>query len=413
MINRRELLKSSMFLGGLAASGIHLPVAKAQNDGNKTLIVVFLRGGCDGLNAVVPYGDANYYHERGQWALPAPGDQKYATLDLDGFFGLNSMMAELMPVWQRKQLAVFPAVHYSNPIFSHFAGQDRIEFGSTRTDTGWLYRHLVEQHGGDVSKLSPYEAIAVSGSVPRSLAGRLVLPNISPNMKFSIPLSQAAQRKQYLENLNALVTGPGSNSMLDRVASQLKAAMGAQGDLEHLDGEPSKAELARYPDTEFGKKMLTVSRLIRMNLGTKVFALSGGGWDTHLLQGAGGGSHSLRLRQYADAMAAFMKDMGETAMANTLIVTMTEFGRSVKFAGTGTDHGNASAWFAMGGGVKGGVYGEWPGLSVSDQYQRRYLAHSIDYNDILSEAMLYHTKSADIEAVFPEHQYQPIGYLNT
>ncbi len=136
--------------------------------------------------------------------------------------------------------------------------------------------------------------------------------------------------------------------------------------------------------------------------------------DTHSEQGGAQGAHASRLTEFSAGIAALYKDLGIAYMSDVVILTMTEFGRTAQQNGSkGTDHGNASSWFVIGKQVKGGVYGDWPGLASEQLYLGRYLAHSINFIDILSELLVKHLDNASgLTTALPGSQYRPIGFLS-
>jgi uncharacterized protein (DUF1501 family) len=167
---------------------------------------------------------------------------------------------------------------------------------------------------------------------------------------------------------------------------------------------------ARYPAGQFGQGLLQMSQLIKADVGLEVGFLDIGGWDTHANQA---NQLTQRLREYGEALGAFYRDLGDK-MRNVVVVTMTEFGRSIKQNGSGgTDHGHASALFVMGGPVKGGkVYGKWPGLATAQLFEGRDLALTTDFRNVFMEILKKHMRAEDTTRVFPGWQPgQSLGLL--
>jgi uncharacterized protein (DUF1501 family) len=153
--------------------------------------------------------------------------------------------------------------------------------------------------------------------------------------------------------------------------------------------------------------------LIKADIGLEVAFADIGGWDTHANQGGANGQLANRLREFGDAIAAFDRDLGDR-MRNIVLLTMTEFGRAVRQNGSGgTDHGHASAMFALGGPVRGGkVYGKWPGLATDRLFEGRDLALTTDFRDVFSEVATKHLGIADPGPIFPGHRPdQTLGIL--
>ncbi|MBI1723206.1 MAG: DUF1501 domain-containing protein, partial [Gemmatimonadetes bacterium] len=160
---------------------------------------------------------------------------------------------------------------------------------------------------------------------------------------------------------------------------------------------------AEYPRGPFGRAMLQVAQLLKADLGTEIAFVDVGGWDTHINQGAGAsGQLAGRLDELGSALAAFARDLGDR-MADVVVMTMSEFGRTVAENGNaGTDHGHATAMMVLGGGVRGGrVAGRWPGLEREQRYEGRDLAVTTDFRDLFAEVASRHLGVAQLEAVFP------------
>jgi uncharacterized protein (DUF1501 family) len=169
----------------------------------------------------------------------------------------------------------------------------------------------------------------------------------------------------------------------------------------------SPAAGAEYPRSEFGLRLLQIAQLIKADVGLEVAFADVGGWDTHVNQGAASGQLAARLDDFARAVAAFTTDLGDR-MADVVILTMSEFGRTARQNGTGgTDHGHAGALFVIGGGVKGGkVHGRWPGLAPEQLYEGRDLALTTDFRTIFAEVATKHLGTAKVESVFPGFEYR-------
>jgi hypothetical protein len=158
---------------------------------------------------------------------------------------------------------------------------------------------------------------------------------------------------------------------------------------------------ADYPKSPFGNALKQIAQLIKADVGLEVAFTDVGGWDTHAGEGGAQGQLSNRLRDYGQAIAAFAKDLG-SRMADVTLVTMSEFGRTVKENGNrGTDHGHANVMLVLGGGVKGGrVYGRWPGLDSSHLYENRDLAVTTDFRDVFAEILQKHMRVLDLRPIF-------------
>jgi len=155
---------------------------------------------------------------------------------------------------------------------------------------------------------------------------------------------------------------------------------------------------AAYPPGRFGQSMRQIAQLIKANVGVEVAFADIGGWDTHFNQP---GALANQLTELGRALAAFYQDLGDR-MADVAVVTMSEFGRTARENGSrGTDHGHANVMFVMGGGINGGIRGEWPGLEQEQLYDGRDLNITTDFRDVLSELVTHHLGNRQVGAVFP------------
>jgi len=415
-MKRRNFLKymGAGFLGiGFFTSGNPLrfafsPVRAAEG---QTLVVVFQRGGCDGLNTVVPYGDDAYYNLRPSIAVSAPGNGSRSALRLNTFFGLHPSLSGLFKIYNEGHLAIMPAVHYPNGNRSHFDSEIIIESGSNRKlHDGWLGRYL-ESH----AKVNvPLQAVSFGNILPHSMRGKKEVATFNDISKFGLGNDEYSQR--LLARLREVYNQPVRPSDKNRflLYKNGKILLKNIDFLESLDFKHYTPQNgAMYPNTSFGRQLMQVAQLIKLGVGLELATVDINDWDTHSNQGGAqeNGRHSRRLKEFSNGIAALYKDLGHR-MENVLILTMTEFGRTAKQNGSnGTDHGNASAWFAIGRQVNGGIYGEWPGLSESELYRGRYLAHTIDCRDVMGEVLSNFLGASNISKILPSYTYKPIGFL--
>jgi uncharacterized protein (DUF1501 family) len=385
----------------------------------KRLVVIFQRGAADGLNIVVPHGEASYYAMRPTINIP-----KKSVLDLDGFFGLHPAMASFEPLWRQKHLAIVHATGSPDPTRSHFDAQDFMESGTPGikvTDDGWLNRALRElpaaksaspgNGNSAVSAADPsaFRAIALGPSLPRILSGKepaIALNNLND---FSVggknpkaaPISNTFEA-MYANSVDAVLHGTGQETF-DAV-KMLKAAD---------PGKYTPAAGANYPKGRFGDSLRQLAQLIKANLGVQVAFADIGGWDHHVNEGSTQGQIANVLGDFSQSIAAFWIDLGDLG-EDTVVVTMSEFGRTARENGNrGTDHGHANVMFVLGGPVRGGrVYGRWPGLDSSQLYEGRDLAVTTDFRLVLSEAVSNYLGNHDLKTVFPGFEGQPGGFLH-
>ncbi len=370
----------------------------AETSGRKRLVVIFQRGAADGLNMVVPYGEAAYYRLRPSIAIPQPRRGAESVLDLDGFFGLHPAMASLKPLWDEKQLAIIEAAGSPDNTRSHFDAQDYMESGTPgvkSTADGWLNRALRE---AAEKERSPFRAVALGTTLPRTLAGTqpaVALDNIQDfgvggRNPAAAPVSQTFE-SMYAQTVDTVLHGAGRETF-DAV-KMLKSA------------DPGRYRAARgasYPRGRFGDSLRQLAQLLKADLGVEVAFADVGGWDHHVNEGGTQGQLANLSRQFAQALSAFWIDLGNLG-EETVVVTMSEFGRTARENGNrGTDHGHANVMFALGGPVRGGkVYGKWPGLNDGQLYEGRDLALTTDFRSVLGEAVYKHVGNKSLDVVFP------------
>ncbi len=399
MISRRVFLKDGAFalvsLGFAPSFLSRTALAAGTPSGSKRLIAIFQRGACDGLSMIVPFGDADYYRARPSLAVARP-DGADAALDLDGFFGLNPRLDPLRPLWKEGQLAIVHACGSPDATRSHFDAQDYMETGTPgvkSTADGWLNRYLQAR---DAEEPSPLRAVAVAPRLPRMLQGRapaIAVPRIA---QFAVRGRADQFESVYAASGDQVLGGAG------------RAAFDAVRRLRDADPERYQPERgADYPQTPFGQALRQIAQLVKSGVGLEVAFAEIGGWDTHVNQGVTQGQLANRFDDLARSLAALAVDLGDR-MENTVILTMSEFGRAVDENGNrGTDHGHGNAMLVIGGPVRGGrVYGRWPGLAVEQRYERRDLAITTDFRDVFAEIVVRHLGAARVDKVFPGYAVQ-------
>jgi uncharacterized protein (DUF1501 family) len=404
MPSRRFFLKSSglaLVAFGAAPKALVRSVYAAGPGaaGKKTLVVVFQRGAMDGLNVIAPYADPIYRRFRPTIALPAPhGGARDAALDLDGYFGLHPALEPLLPLWKDGTLAAVQAVGSPDATRSHFDAQDFMESGTPgvkSTEDGWLNRYL---QSAPEPESTPFRAVSLTPTLPRSLAGRAPAVAMSSIRDFALRPSAGAQ------------VASGFEGMYDSAVQDVLHGTG-QETFEAIQflkkSDPSRyapAAGVEYPRGKYGDGLKQVAQLIKADVGVEVAFTDIGGWDHHAAEGGVQGQLAQRLRELGASLAAFEKDLGPR-MQDVVVVTLTEFGRTVHENGNrGTDHGHASVSLVLGGGVRGGkVHGRWPGLEERSLYEARDLAVTTDFRDLLGELLTRHLGDRDLARVFPGH----------
>lgn len=444
-MKRRTFVKGMLGTGLVTAGScvFRVPLISSANataSGQPTVVVIFQRGGCDGLNTVVPYGDAEYYNLRpvtNGIGIPGPADGgDFPALPLNDhfginndFFGLHPSMASLMPIYDNQNMAVLPTVHYPLPSRSHFDSQYFIESGFSRAGggsednlDGWLNRHL--QTSGNNG---PLQGVGFGSKLAQSLRGAVPVQSFSFMDSFHLGLSGSPEQNLISGVLPVYQELPSPQSSYRELVHQFGQALFTNLDtVSSIDTAAYAPENgAAYPSSSYGRRLKETAQMIKdPSIGLEVVTIDVGGYDTHSNQGAGepGGRLSRSLKDFSDGIAALVTDLGNK-MDDVIIVTMTEFGRTAKQNGSiGTDHGNAGSWFVLGNKVQGGIYmrdgepgGGWPGLTSENLFQGRYLASTVDYRDILGDILFKHLGHAEtnLNTLLLGHNYSTLNLLGS
>lgn len=365
------------------------------------LVCIFQRGAMDGLSALVPVGEDEYYRVRKSIAIAQPktGDAKTA-IALDTFFALHPALAALKPIWDEGQLAPVTAIGSPDPTRSHFDAMQYMEAGTPgarTTATGWLGRHLDTLNTGNTS---PVRAVGFGNMQQMSLRGPVPVTVLQSITDFHLKgRPQAAQ--QFQQTLYSLYTAPTqTRQTLSTAATEIDRTIKLLEKINVSDYAPSNN--AQYPKSDFGNGLMQVAQLIKAEVGLEVACIDIGGWDTHFNQGGPDGQLARLLKDLGDGLGAFYADLRDK-MRNVLVVTMSEFGRRVEEnAAGGTDHGHANTMFLMGGGVVGKkVHGEWPGLKKENLHEGLDLKLTTDYRDVLGEILTKRLNNSALDKIFP------------
>jgi uncharacterized protein (DUF1501 family) len=366
------------------------------------LIVVFQRGGMDGLAAVAPvFEGANYYDKKPFTAIPEPGEEN-GGLVLDGQFVLHPGLTAFKELYDSGKLAIVHACGLTNHNRSHFDAEKFMEVGSPTNKalgSGWIGRHI--ETSTNVNP-SPFRAIGIQSIVQTSLRGTgqfsaLALPSIR-GFRLRIRGDQVDRVEELLKqyyNINA------PTSFVETQAKLTFDTIETLREISEQNYEP--ANDAEYPNTGFGRSMRSLAQLIKAEVGLEVGCVDIGGWDTHETQGTINGTFNRILREMTNGIAALLKDLGDISN-NVTVVTMSEFGRRVEENDSrGTDHGHGNVMFVAGGGVNGGkVYGTWPGMA-DDLLDDGDLDVTTDFRDILSEIVSKRLLNPLVDQVFPQY----------
>lgn len=411
-ISRRALIKGAGAATTVAVAVPALGASAAFASTNATrrgdvVVNVFLRGAMDGLSFVVPRhegaGTSHYLAAR-----PTIAVDPAAVLPLTDDFGLHPTMSALLPLWQSGRMALVPTAGFPVNDRSHFTVQRQMDYGASRSGggSGWLARHLNAVPGTDPIGVR-------AANIPfgqRSMQGATVSVTMGSVESFRVNgftgsggMAQAALRALH----------DGGASVVDQRARQALDAL----DLVAAAPIAPPANGAAYPRTgrgrRFGESMRQIAQLIRADVGLEAAATESSlGWDYHSDFGAyTGGPMQQSLQALAEVLAAFAADLGPL-MEKVTVVVMTEFGRTFRENGNaGTDHGRASTMVVFGGGIRGGLYGDWPGLAPGD-IDGNALRVTVDYRDVLADVVEHRLGNPDLAAVLPGYVSDPARRLN-
>jgi uncharacterized protein (DUF1501 family) len=404
-ITRRALLRGMVATAAAAQIPLIVRPARAGTasgpGANPLLVMVFLRGGADGLALLPPLGDSSL--ERARAALLTN-----PTLRLEGHgsgFGLHPSLGALAPLVHDGRLAAVHAVGLPDPIRSHFEAQDACERAGARMGSGtegWLARAIAAAPGEPTA----FRAVAAATQRPRSLVGDpralafervedLVLPVHSP----------AAQRA-----LEALHAERPSGDPGARIASAGREALEAVRALAAHSAAPLP-EADSFPRSPLGQRLATIARLARADLGLVAASADAEGWDTHVGQGADEGRFARAAQDLGTSLAALFRNL-ESRASDLLVVAVSEFGRTVAMNGSGgTDHGRGGAALLLGAPVRGGrVGGAWPGAGPDEREDGRDLRVANDMREVLAEAAR-HLGARDLGRVFPGYSPRGLGLV--
>lgn len=395
-IGRRSFLKRVLgvgALGAVASQGLATKYAFASGAYHgDVLVVVSLRGGMDGINAIVPTFEPRYNTLRPHIGIP-----QSKLIKLNNQFGMHPSLQPLKKFWDDRTFGVVHAVGMDSPTRSHFAAMAEMERAAPGSSlrSGWLDRVLGLRDSG-----TSYRGLqmgmnrattAFNGSNPE-----LAMSAVDD---FTLAAVHAGSDRRRWTNALADLNADGPR-LMSMPAHMALSALGDATTMQNDGYRPRKGSV--YPKGEIGDGLKDIARIIKANIGLQIAAVDYGDWDMHAGMGTvGGGWLHEHLGTLAKALAAFASDLGPT-MSRVTVVTLSEFGRRVHENGSGgADHGHGQAIFMLGGGVKGGeVHGTWPGLADADLIDGD-LAGTTDYRSILAEALEKRCGQGAISTVFP------------
>ena len=359
---------------GRALAGTPLPGLPGGDE--RLLLLINLQGGNDGLNCVVPHGNPLYYQMR-----PTLAVSQNDVLAIDGDFGFNPQMKALKAMYDKGNVAVVQSVGYPDPDHSHFRSTEIWQTAApdTYAHTGWLGRYLDE---ANLPKTNLFNGVAVAQVLPEVLVSNSVdVPSIASLNGYGLVSDRNAIAKQTYSELVADNRFPFASPYLAHVAEIEDHAQRGSEELPKLvAGYKTDAS---YPATPLGRSLALAAQIVGSNIGTRVLYVQHGSFDTHVSQKA---TQDRLLGEFSDAISAFYSDLAAHGNdKKVLTLTFSEFGRRIAENGSrGTDHGEASPLFMIGGGVKGGLYGTSPDLGNTNMGNVKY---STDFRSVYATVL--------------------------
>ncbi len=405
-LSRRRFLQASAVGAAAAATQPRLAFAAPGDPGRgDALVFLFLRGGMDGLSAVIPAHEPLYYDRRPNISIP-----EALLTPLQRGFGLHPGLAPLADLWSDGQLAVVPACGHASHGRSHFDCMERIELGQpdpAARPTDGVFSRVVSALGAPGPGEIP--AAGIAGRLPRSLQRSPSAVAISDPGNFRIGgFPDPTRARDILDRL--YTPRPGNHAALGQAASGSLAAVASIAAANPSQYAPANG--AVYPESGIGRSLRRVAQLLRTetDLRLRLATLDVGGWDTHNDMGDENGGRMLnQLSMLGSGLRAFAEDI-QDLLGEVTILVMAEFGRQVHENGNGgCDHGNGGVAFAIGGGIRGGVHGSWPGLDETALIHGNGLAPVNDYRNVFAEIFVERMGLPDPTVAFPGLSYQPLG----
>ena len=362
-VSRRSFIRGgiSAFTVTLAAPEFLCDLARAQGARSRNLVVFYLAGGNDSLNTVVSYRDPFYYSRRPTISVPAANVLQIGTDTAGTALGLHPRLTGLRDIFNQGRLAIIQRAGYQNSSRSHFQGADiwGTADPNSPTNMGWLGRFL------ETVPRDPLAAWTTTRDLPRALMSRSVsVPAIPDARAYSFASPNTGDEAL---NERAAATRIASHIPVDQpqLAFVNASARAALDTLDRVATFANYAGTVTYPNNGLAQALRTVAGSIVRGLGTRVYWVQTGGYDTHAGEGAqGAGAYATLMTTFNDSVLAFYNDLrNQGLLSDTLILQFSEFSRRISENGSGgTDHGAAGIMMAIGGGVRGGIYGSAPSL---------------------------------------------------
>jgi uncharacterized protein (DUF1501 family) len=370
-MTRRDFVRGgvAVFTVGFSAPAFLTDIARAQGRSRRNLIVLYLGGGNDGLSTLIPYTDPEYYSRRPNLAIPAATVLQIGSDSSGKALGLNPRLTDLRTIFNAGRLALIQRTGYPNSSRSHFQGTDIWSSADPTAPQGmgWLGRYLDRLP----SPVDPLTAWSTVRETPRTLLARTVgVPSITNVTEYAFASpnggADAVAARQSATRIASHV--PVDQPHLAFVNS---TARGAFTTLDRVAQVANYAPTVAYPTTGLGPALQMVAGAIVRSVGTNIFWVQTGGYDTHASQNTNvaNGTYNNLMRTLNDGLFAFYRDLlNQGLLTDTLVLQFSEFGRRINENGSnGTDHGAASLMMAIGGGVRGGIYGTAPNLRLGSE----------------------------------------------
>ena len=410
MSSRRGFVKSgALAVFGISMGGIPSFVLKAVSQfnsnklykKNKILVCIFQRGAMDGLMAVTPFTDTFLKAARPTLFMSAAKLDANKLIDLDGRFGLHPSMKAFEQLYKNKQLAIVHGIGSPNNSRSHFDAQDFMESGTPfnkGTESGWLNR-AVGLMGHDAT---PFRAVSMTASQPRSFYGLHPTVSITNLEDFAINNRKSTADINLTANSFEDLYDQTTSGLLQHTGKETFDAVKMLSNVDVKNYQPANG--AQYPKSSLGNSLQQIAQLIKADVGLEIGFAESTGWDTHFNQGTSNGIFARNVADLSNSIAAFWTDMGANYQDDVVIMTMTEFGRTVKQNGSGgTDHGRASCNFILGNYLKGGiVHGDVKPLAIENLEDGRDVAVTTDFRAVFSEVADKHLLLNNDHLLFPD-----------
>jgi uncharacterized protein (DUF1501 family) len=398
---RREFMRGGVtaFTVGFAAPAFLCDLARAQSAAGRSLVVLYLSGGNDALSTLVPYADPAYYSRRPAVAVPSESVLQIGSDSAGSVLGLHPNLTGLKSIFDAGRLAIIQRTGYTNTSRSHFLGTDILSTANPESTQGpgWLGRYLDTLP----SPVDPLVAWNTAGRLPHTLQANTVgvpsIPNAtnyafaSPNP--GLPSDRAGVEAEYSKTAALAISSHVAvqQPQLSFINSTAQAALAT---LDRVGAVAAYTPSTMYPTTGIGSALKAVAGALAIQVGTKIFWVQTGGYDTHANQGTATGNYGTLLSTLDEGLSAFYNDLSNQGLLNqTLVLLFSEFGRRVSENGSaGTDHGAGGLMMVLGGTVSGGLYGTAANLANTTdnpmlENSGRDVRHETDFRGVYARVI--------------------------